>query len=265
MMEMINPKINTVIIFDIRGPIAHFRKYDSNTSALSYPWPPKPVIAGIIGAILGLPNEKEKKNKEKIYYEKLTGKESFIAVSPRNKIRKMTQTVNYNYTKRDTKTIEYTKATPVPIEIILPEKDKEIIYRIFFYHKDENIYEKLKNNLKEKKTVYPVYLGVSEFIASLKYIDEGRVTAIGNTTNEINFKSICKFKEISPIVKNNSGYIFETMPTGFSNERVATLPEDYIFSLNNLYIKARLKNGACAYLVEYKENKIEKRENIMFL
>ena len=264
MMEMMNPEINKVIIFDIKGPTAHFRKYDSNTSALSYPWPTRPVIAGIIGAILGLPNEKEEKNKEKIYYEKLTGKDSFIAVSPRNKIRKITQTVNYNYTKRKPNKIEFTKVIQVPVEIILSEKDGEIDYRIFFYHKDENIYRELKNNLNDKKTAYPVYLGVSEFIASLKYIDEGKVTPI-NTTKGIDICSICKIKDISPIIENNSGYILETMPTGFSNEREATLPADYIFSLNNLYIKATLKNGVHAYLVKYKEDGEEKREYIMFL
>jgi len=262
---MSNEYLNKVVIFDINGPMAHFRKYYTNTSALSYLWPPKPVIAGLIAGILGLPNEKEESNKERIYYEKFNNNDCFMTVSPRTKIRKIMQKVNYSFTKTSSKQIVFTQATQVPLEILIPVNNDEISYRIYFYHKKEGIYLSLKKQLKENSVVYPPYLGLSEFLASVKYIGEGKVESIEKNNEEIKLYSICKLNDISPTMDKNSGYIVEKMPTGFSNNRVPTSPDTYLFSLYNPYIKVKLKEGKIAYSVIYSENGKNKVENIIFM
>ena len=46
-----------ILVFDIWGEYAHFKKIYATTSALSYVVPPKTSIYGYIGAILGLEKE----------------------------------------------------------------------------------------------------------------------------------------------------------------------------------------------------------------
>ena len=42
------------IAFSIQGRVAHFLKAEAGVSALSYPFPPRTVILGMLGAVLGL-------------------------------------------------------------------------------------------------------------------------------------------------------------------------------------------------------------------
>ena len=57
-------EISKILIFDIKGPMAHFRKFYTNSSSLSYLFPPRTVVAGIIAGILGLPSERFEKKKK---------------------------------------------------------------------------------------------------------------------------------------------------------------------------------------------------------
>ena len=47
----------SVISFRYFGRYGHFRKPYSNVSSLSYPFPPRTAIAGLLGAIIGVPKE----------------------------------------------------------------------------------------------------------------------------------------------------------------------------------------------------------------
>ena len=49
-MELIN--------FRLSGRFAHFLRAEASASALSYPVPPRTVILGILGAVLGLSKDK---------------------------------------------------------------------------------------------------------------------------------------------------------------------------------------------------------------
>ena len=42
------------VVFDIRGDFACFRKFYTNSSILSYPFPPPTVIQGIIASLIGI-------------------------------------------------------------------------------------------------------------------------------------------------------------------------------------------------------------------
>ena len=43
-----------LLVFDISGKFAHFRKYYTNSSSLTYLVPPRTSIYGLIAGILGL-------------------------------------------------------------------------------------------------------------------------------------------------------------------------------------------------------------------
>lgn len=61
-----------IIIFELWGKFAHFRKFYTNSSSLSYSVPPRTTIEGIIAAILGYERDS--------YYEKFNPDNLYVAV-----------------------------------------------------------------------------------------------------------------------------------------------------------------------------------------
>lgn len=256
----LNPE--KVLIFDIKGPMAHFRKYYTNSSSLSYLVPPKTVVAGLIAGLLGLPSERHTKDKEETYYEKFSSDKCFVAVSLRTKIRRMMQTVNYKYTKTDGKKILFNQPTQIPLEILIPEDFDDIKYRIYFYHKDKGIYGELKERLDDQRFVYPPYMGLTEFLASIDYIDEGTLSKSFDQKIELNCVSRLKEVELD-FSDNNLQYITEKMPSGFLNDRTPKKPDEYVLEVKGKTMKVNLRDEAICYSVSYAENDHKLTENIL--
>lgn len=253
-----------VLIFDIRGPMAHFRKYYTNSSSLSYLFPPRTVITGLIAGLLGLPSERHTKEKEDIYYEKFDENKCLVAVSLRSEIRRMMQTMNYHFTKTQNKEISFSKHSQIPLEILLPENEPEITYRIYFYHLDEEIYDKLKERLEGERFAYPPYLGITEFLASIDYIGEGKISK--NAKREVELNSVCKVKDVElDFSGKDLQYITEKMPTGFLNDRTPKKPGEYVTEIKGQVMKVFLKEGVASYSVSYSDNGCRSIENIMFM
>ncbi len=168
-----------VLVFDLTGYMAHFRTFYTNSSSVSYGFPPRTVVIGIIAAILGRERDD--------YYELLSPESCQVAVSVINPVRKFLQTVNYVRTKRGTPPkgddfdnfknalrayLERKINTyQVGIEFVVPLKG-ELRYRIYFTSEDKELYDKLKRYLEEGKTHYPVYLGLTELLADIEYLGE---------------------------------------------------------------------------------------------
>jgi len=253
-----------LLIFDVKGPMAHFRKYYTNSSSLSYLFPPRTVAVGLIAGLLGLPSERYTREKDAAYYDKFDEKRCLVAVSLRSKIRRIMQTVNYIRTKSLSEVDGSAGGTQIPLEILLPEKDGEIIYRIYFYHLNEEVYDKLKERLEEQRFVFPPYMGITEFLASVDYIDEGRVSK--NPNQEIELNTVCKLNEVElDFSGNDLQYITEKMPTGFLNDRTPRKPEEYVFEIKGKHMKVKLKDNATCYSVNYSDDGCRLVENVMFM
>lgn len=255
-----------VLIFDVKGPMAHFNKYYTNSSSLSYLFPPRTVVVGLIAGLLGLPSERHTNEKRDIYYEKFDGKSCLVAISLRSKVRRIMQTVNYSFTKTDGKKIDFSKHSQIPLEILLPEGSSEIVYRIYFYHMDKGIYNELKDRLERQRFVYPPYMGMTEFLASIDYIGEGEVSK--NFEQEVELNSACTVKEVDLDLSSNDKelrYLAEKMPTGFLNDRTPKKPEKYLLEANGETIKVKTKDGAIHYSVNYYEKGCKMTDKVMFM
>lgn len=265
--------LDKTLIFDMKGPMAHFRKYYTNSSSLSYLFPPRTVVIGLIAGLLGIPSEKHTKVREDIFYEKFDEKKCLVTISLRTKIKRIMQTVNYlstdNFPKTPYKLLLKMIAgeigpTQIPLEILVPENNGEIIYRIYFYHTDSKMYAELRNRLEAKKYIFPPYMGITEFLASIDYIDEGKVSK--NPNWEVKLNSVCKLKEVElSFTGEDLQYITEKMPTGFSNDRIPKETCDYICEINCGTINIKLKNNTSCYSVTYYEDDRELTENILFI
>jgi len=259
-----NPDPEKLLIFDLKGPMAHFRKYYTNSSSLSYLVPPRTVVVGLIAGLLGLPSERYTKENDEVYYEKFDGNKCLVAVSLRSKIRRMMQTVNYIRTKSLSEVDGSAGGTQIPLEILLPERGNELTYRIYFYHMDEGIYDKLKKRLEEQRFVFPPYMGITEFLASVDYINEGGASK--NPKQEIELNSVCKLKEVELDFSGDYlQYITENMPTGFLNDRTPRKPKEYVLEVKGKFMKVKLKERATCYSVNYFEDGCRVIENVMFM
>ncbi|RKY40733.1 MAG: type I-B CRISPR-associated protein Cas5 [Candidatus Omnitrophota bacterium] len=257
-------EIERLLIFDIKGPVAHFRKFYTNSSSLSYSFPSRTTITGLIAGILG--REKDK------YYDEFSSDRCKIAVSIRTPVRKIMQTINYVRTKSLGELNLSAGHTQVPLEIVLPFESNELKYRIYFYHKD-NTFDELKEVLEKEKFVYPPYLGISEFIADVKFVDFIKGEQIFVSTNlesSVEIVTVVNIEHIqkgSLVFKESSGevlqYIKERMPLEFDSERKLKKGASFIYEKNQGRIKLKIKSY---YTINYRDSDDKMlKENIVFM
>lgn len=145
--------------------MAHFRKYYTNTSALTYGFPPRTVLMGIVAAILGYERD--------TYYEVLD--QGRFAVGVKVPTRRLVQTVNYVRTKKEDllelRRLARVPGTQTPLEFLLPASGYPTLrFRVFFAHPDGGIVVETARRLREGRSYYPLYLGLTECPASAHYL-----------------------------------------------------------------------------------------------
>lgn len=245
--------INKVLVFDIWGDYAHFRRFYTTTSPLTFPIPPRTALCGLIGAITGL----EKENNA--YLQLFTCDKAFIGLRLLYPVKKVMIAENLIHTKN---------AKGIGMNLIAErcqigfEFLKDPKYRIYFYHTDKNLYEKMKNNLGCHKSVYTPCFGLSENIANFKFIGEFEIEA--NTTEEkyIQIHSILPSENIADEEGVNfdltGEYISIRVPVEMTPERIVTKYSDILFERNGKPIEAKLKEQY--WTLNYGE-----KENIVFI
>lgn len=246
-----------VIIFDLKGPFAHFRKIYTNSSSLSYTLPPRTTLAGIIAAILGWERDS--------YYEIMNSEKLGLAVRKMNNTRKIMQTLNYIKATSASHLAFPEDHTQIPFEIICG--DPEIRYRVYFKSEDTGIYEELKQALKSSKSVFPVYLGAAPFSGVFEWIGEGEL--IQDTSKEI--KEIFTPVDVNLIekliwqdIQKECMLVKDRMPVDFTSERYPVNTKGYLYDDKGGSLKVRLKPEAVCFKVNYEDKDKEMSEHILF-
>ncbi len=246
-----------LVIFDVVGKMAHFRKYYTNSSSLTYYFPPRTALTGLISGIIG----KEKDT----YYELFSSDKARIAISIKASLRKIVQTVNYIWAGNPDQ-LNGSKGvrTQIPLEIVVPASyEDDIRYRVFFSHNDQKILEKVYVTIKERKLIYPPYLGISEFTAKIEFVDY--VTSVKERKGEVVLDSVLNTKYLQGgrfIHSENEGsiYVKEMMPFEFDKERhLINSPAYFIVEILNGKIRVQLDEPY--YRVSHKRGE----ENIVFM
>jgi len=258
--------MRSVLIFDLVGPMAHFRKFDTNSSSLTYLFPPRSTVAGLIAGILGMERD--------TYYDIFHPDHCNIGLSVKSYPRKLMQTVNYMYVTSRTHLNNSQGHTQIPIEFLLPEgknwhepssTHNRLRYRIYFQHIDQSIHAEIKERIIRSEYVYPPYLGLTEMLGQLEWVEE---VTYGNwqeqTTNEvITIHSVCPIyalEERSIQLGDVRSSIFykERMLRYFTSERNIGETVDYLYEKTGM-IKA--KPRVPVITLNYKGL----RENIIFM
>ncbi len=165
-----------IVVFRYHGRYGHFRKPYSNVSSLSYPFPPRTAIAGLLGAILGV--------KKEMVAETFNYDNARIAVEMDTEVKTVTHVTNFrqdspgdvNYSikrpKRDWKPKPLKRvpdqniSTQIPMELL--RNPSYLVYVNLTNRMDELI-----SRIKTERYVYTPCMGLSEFLVEVEYISEG--------------------------------------------------------------------------------------------
>jgi len=201
-----------VLVFDLKGDYAHFRKVYTTSSQLTYGVPPRTTLAGLIAGILGLERNS--------YYQLFSRENSRLSLSIMKPIRKCIINQNLLKTKDETLGLINLSTKPprrieriqVPFEMV-----KDPWYRVYLYLRDEGIFERLEEYLKNHQSVYTPCLGISELLADFQYVGrQGAVQEKGE--GEIN--SVIRKGAAVIQIEAGKKYVRERMPGFFSKGRV---------------------------------------------
>lgn len=242
-----------LISFDIWGNYAYFRRGYTTTSTLSYPFPSRTTIAGIIAGILGYPRDS--------YYDYFKKENSKIGLRIMNPIKSVTFTLNYLNTT-DMKKKEIVKYIDNNENYYISFKDKEeeekkkniyknyieildnsmrvqvpaqflkdVKYRIYVGLDDSEKMNKLHNLLKEHKSIYTPCLGISECLANFNLVGyEHSVKPIEGEYVDIDSVVLKESGNIK--IEKDKEYAMVRSPGFFNDDRSVSSFLDYYYERN---------------------------------
>jgi len=217
-----------VIVLDVWGDYAHFKKIYTTSSPLTYSFPPRTAISGLIGAIIGLDKEE--------YFRHFLRKDARIGckiIKPIKKIR-----IGENHLNADNiKNMHMIKNRhPTRREFVKDPK-----YRIYIAHSDETLCNNLKSLLANHQSIYTPCLGLSQLICNFGYMGEFGLKKLEEGLHTID--SVVPGKcIISPEFEAGKEYFSETLPNEMNDGREVTDYSEILFERNGEKIKANARN-----------------------
>jgi CRISPR-associated protein Cas5h len=219
-----------VIAFDIWGDYAHFKKFHTTASPLTFSIPPPTAIMGMLGAILGLkPGE---------YQRKLNGRVK-ISIKVMDELKKTRMGVNWIDTKSAMQLNRIRNRTQILVEYL-----RNPYYRIYISSVDSDLHGRLKLMLSQHISIYTLYLGITECIASFSYFGEfdacNGKEELANISSVIPIDSLAETQD--PVkFEPNRKYIRERMPIIMNERREVELYQDVLIETTGKTILCKPK------------------------
>ncbi|MGI6253121.1 MAG: type I-B CRISPR-associated protein Cas5b [Aminivibrio sp.] len=144
------------LIFNIKGPIAMFRKSYTTTSSVSFPFPPPTAVAGLLGAIAGYGSGAEIDACRADFWRRMKGTRIGLAILEKGIVS--SHTINFSNTKDPKKN----PRIQVKHQFVFSPK-----YRVYV---SGEIEKDLNDHLKNGTFIFTPYLGVAYALAEIEFI-----------------------------------------------------------------------------------------------
>lgn len=228
-----------VLSFYLKAKMAHFRRFYSNSSSLTYSIPPRTTISGIIAGLMGY--------KRDSYYEIFSGDNCGITVAPRSQIKKLVQTMNLlKIENRNELNGSSGFHTRTATEMIMPYdiRTQSVSYQVWFNHHDDSIMAEMRKMLCSCQPAYyskgiSMALGTAYNLGWIEYVGEfeGKVLNGGNIHAQLVSaipQKIVEKIEIKNMQDIDYRLIREEIPLEFDADRRITQGSlgNMIFDLN---------------------------------
>lgn len=142
--------------FEIKGPIALYRKPYTTTSTVSFPIPTPTAVAGLIAAILGIRNNSDRTSAAAAYWQEMVG--TRIAIQRLNRTAWISAALNFWNTKNPQNNIH---------NQILHQFVRDPHYRIFV---DGALADRLANQLAAGSYHFTPNLGAGYALAEIRFL-----------------------------------------------------------------------------------------------
>jgi CRISPR-associated protein Cas5h len=224
-----------LIVFDIFADFAHFKRPYTTTSPVTFPIPSKPTLYGMISAIIGLDKDH--------YLEQFYNCGAKVAIRIKNPVHKTYIAENLINTKEGMAKIK--NRTQVKIEFL-----KNVAYRIYVSHPQEDISSRLLQNLKAHKAHYTFSMGLSECIGNFEFV--GQFQSISrNNNNSSDYIEIHSVIPTASLIKDDDTVIkFEpkkeifrvSLTAEMNTQREIQQMTDIVFERNGRPIRAKVNS-----------------------
>ncbi len=226
-----------IIIFDIYSEYGHFRKFNTTVSKLTYSIPPRTSVIGFLAAILGYDRFS--------YHQKLNRDKIDIAVQILNPIKKQYFGFKLVFTK-DMKHLKNSEQTLTNFEFLKNPK-----FRIYAKCYDKNLESELFDRIKQNKSFYTPYMGISQLTANFDFIDFADFSVKQETIYEISTAiNMNRYPDNEYMFEDNFYYSSMVMPVIMEitdgNKRITKEFSEILFENYGKAIK--LKNSALEVL-----------------
>ncbi|WP_066632522.1 CRISPR-associated protein Cas5 [Desulfolucanica intricata] len=237
-----------IISFHLRGKMAHFRRYYSNSSALSYFIPPRTTLVGIIAGLLGRERDD--------YYDQFSLDVCKIAVAACAPVKKCMQKLNLLMVKKVgdlNGSAEHHSQTAT--ELIIPQNIRTgiIDYKIWVHHRDKKIMNELEQILITGTPGYKS-LGISVGLGTafnLGWLEGGLITEGEDREENIELPvdSVIPIKKLIGIQAQQMSaaeyrLVKEEIPLEFNSQRQITERGlgNMVINLNGGSVPAKVKS-----------------------
>lgn len=197
-----------LLAFDIWGEYAYFRRGYTTTSTVSYPFPSRTTIAGLVSSFLGLPRDS--------YYDLFNKENSKIGVNILNPIKKARFNLNYINTKVGFHLYDINPKQGLRTQV-QAEFLKDPRFRIYISLKDSIMMDKLLELLSNHKSIYTPYLGISECLANYELVGDNFLEINKKHGENVNIDSVILKEDVNIIIESNKKYGLIKTP-GFMNQ-----------------------------------------------
>src|SRR5579875_287800 len=166
------------LLFQVRGAMGHFRKVFSNSTSLSYYFPPRTTVMGMIAAAMGKERDR--------YYEELNQYE--YSVSPLTGLRKLM----FGETYLDTDNVDITslrrlkQGVPTGREFVVPAGEEFLGYEVLVYPFNEIMMRNLR------APAYPISLGPANMLGWIEQVEEIQCEEFNSISGKVNSVSSLK-------------------------------------------------------------------------
>ena len=162
------------IVFELRGRFAHFKVPETTRGAISFPFPPRTALLGMIAGILGYPRNSYWKEGHPL-------REARIALEIVNPLKMYPMKVNYTQTKSDFVFKVDGLKILIPSDPVDPSRRgfttqfrldlvQDPCYRVYFSLDDRELFDALAEALKGHQYKYVPYLGHANLLAEIEMI-----------------------------------------------------------------------------------------------
>jgi CRISPR-associated protein Cas5h len=234
-----------MVVFDVSGYMAHFRRFYSSVTSLTYHFPPHNTVMGILACILGFDKDS--------YYETFARDKCRIAVALRTPVRRVMLPTNYLDTDeiKDENLRGLKNRVPIRIEYLLAIPPIEYVsYRIFITHEDQSLLNQLADRLADRRFAYPISLGPAYCLAEANLVYDSEAKVIESNGDEYPVSTVIPQNTIVDGPTPAEGIkimLEERLPPDFKDGRMpAGASRNYVFEASGKPLRVKIKGEVFA-------------------